>query len=391
MASWFQDMRSLQTQFAPNTLTSAQDSVVTPARPEAWKKLIGVNPVSARFEMLPEAKLRRSALLTSLLFQSAVATFLISLSLIFPNELKTRILHEIVPVAAPVNQVLLPSANSPSIVPKYRLAPPQLVAESRRIVFAPLRAPRPVRAEVARQDVPEIKQAIDLDSKAVFDATNEPERPREPVKTGLLETGNSSPPTVDRPLDRVQTGGFGATDGAAGKSDPARRAEIPHLGALSLPPGSGQGNGTRGDNAARGVVASSGFGNGVAIAVAAPSTEREVKAGNFAAAAVKLDTPDLKQHAETAPLVQPVVILDKATPIYSEEGRRLGIEGEVLVQVVFLASGGVQVVHVIEGLGHGLDEEAVRAAKQIHFKPALQNGRAVDSPATVHIVFQLAF
>jgi hypothetical protein len=42
-------------------------------------------------------------------------------------------------------------------------------------------------------------------------------------------------------------------------------------------------------------------------------------------------------------------------------------------------------------LGHGLDEAALRAAGQIRFKPALQEGHAVDFPAIAHIVFQLAF
>jgi len=48
------------------------------------------------------------------------------------------------------------------------------------------------------------------------------------------------------------------------------------------------------------------------------------------------------------------------------------------------------VVRVIRGLGHGLDEAAVQAAQQIHFKPALQDGQPADSTAVLHIVFQLA-
>jgi len=38
-----------------------------------------------------------------------------------------------------------------------------------------------------------------------------------------------------------------------------------------------------------------------------------------------------------------------------------------------------------------LDEAAMRAARQIKFKPALSNGRPVDFPAVVHIVFQVAY
>ena len=45
----------------------------------------------------------------------------------------------------------------------------------------------------------------------------------------------------------------------------------------------------------------------------------------------------------------------------------------------------------IEGVFDGRDEAALRAAEQIRFKPALQQGQAVDFPAVAHIVFQLAF
>jgi len=90
--------------------------------------------------------------------------------------------------------------------------------------------------------------------------------------------------------------------------------------------------------------------------------------------------------------VQPVEILAKPNPIYTEEARKLRLEGEVLLEVVFPASGGtVQVIRVIRGLGHGLDEAAVRAAQQIRYKPAKRDGQPVDFPATVHIVFQLAY
>ena len=100
--------------------------------------------------------------------------------------------------------------------------------------------------------------------------------------------------------------------------------------------------------------------------------------------------PDPNRPKAPAP-VQPVVILSKPNPAYTDEARKLRLEGDVLVEVVFLASGSVRVVRVTNGLGHGLDEAAVRAAEQIRFKPALQDGKPVDFPATVHIEFQLAF
>ena len=74
-----------------------------------------------------------------------------------------------------------------------------------------------------------------------------------------------------------------------------------------------------------------------------------------------------------------------------EEARRLAIEGEVLIEVVFSTSGQVRVVRMVKGLGHGLDEAAVTAASQMRFKPALRMGTPVDSTAVVHVVFQLAY
>jgi TonB family protein len=213
------------------------------------------------------------------------------------------------------------------------------------------------------------------------------------VKVGNLgSTGSAAPATVNKPIDKVQTGGFGDPQGVPGNGDANKRSNINHLGSPALPPGPGYGNGTGGATGVRGTVASSGFGNGIAVPPAGGNSapRGSVKAGGFSAAVSGADVPKAKQSEET-PTVQAVVIVSKPNPVYSDEARKLGIEGDVLVDVVFLASGTVQVNHVVKGLGHGLDEAAVRAAGQIKFKPALQNGAPVDFPATVHIVFQLAF
>jgi hypothetical protein len=48
------------------------------------------------------------------------------------------------------------------------------------------------------------------------------------------------------------------------------------------------------------------------------------------------------------------------------------------------------VLRVVHSLGHGLDDNAVRAAEQIHFKPAMRDGQPADSTVVLHIIFQLA-
>src|SRR5207237_4902673 len=118
---------------------------------------------------------------------------------------------------------------------------------------------------------------------------------------------------------------------------------------------------------------------------------RAVSQGGFGdnTEAVKSEAP--KKRADTGPPQTPVEILFKPKPDYTDEARKLKIEGEVLVRVLFTAAGEVRVLDVVRGLGHGLDESAVRAAQQIKFKPALKDGQPVDSTATVRIVFQLAY
>ena len=86
----------------------------------------------------------------------------------------------------------------------------------------------------------------------------------------------------------------------------------------------------------------------------------------------------------------PVEIVFKPTPIYTPEARALKLEGDVLLDVEFAASGTVSVLQVVRGLGHGLDEAAARAASQIRFKPAQSGGRPISFRTTVHIVFRLA-
>jgi TonB family protein len=85
----------------------------------------------------------------------------------------------------------------------------------------------------------------------------------------------------------------------------------------------------------------------------------------------------------------PVEILFKPKPAYTLEAQELHLEGEVLLNVVFLASGGIRLLHIVHGLGHGLDEAAAEAAAHIRFRPASCGGVPRDMNATVHVGFRL--
>ena len=191
----------------------------------------------------------------------------------------------------------------------------------------------------------------------------------------------------------VDSSGFGDPNGVPAADNHGKPVTIARLGSFDLPPGPGSGNGTGGAKGARGVIASAGFGNGVAIGDGSGnvnSTRGTVRQAGFGDAEAVVASASRPKTETLAPKMVPAEILVKPLPIYTDEAKKLRIEGEVLLEVVFESSGKLRVVRIIRGLGHGLDEAAVQAAEQIHFKPALRDGQPADSTAVLHIVFQLA-
>ena len=79
--------------------------------------------------------------------------------------------------------------------------------------------------------------------------------------------------------------------------------------------------------------------------------------------------PPPERHAEHAPTVELVGGLEGLIEQieYPAEARAAGVEGRVRVQLVVLADGTVGEAFVVDGLGHGLDEEAIRVVRQARF------------------------
>jgi TonB family protein len=132
----------------------------------------------------------------------------------------------------------------------------------------------------------------------------------------------------------------------------------------------------------------------VSEAAGEPATERatsEVTRGGFQdEAAPTRATSKRKLSVEVEDPDTPVEIVSKPRPLYTEQARERHIEGEVVLEVTFVATGQLRVLRVLGSLGHGLDEAAVEAAKKIEFTPARRNGRPVDHTATLRVVFRLA-
>jgi TonB family protein len=204
--------------------------------------------------------------------------------------------------------------------------------------------------------------------------------------------GSSKVPTVNAPVEKVQTGGFGDPNGLKGTGKTGAKLYAQAAGGFDMPVGPGQGNGSGGAKGIKGTVASADFGSGIATAGKGDgrSNGAGVATGGFGAEQVVHGGPKV-QLLEAGAATTPVEITYKPNPAYTDEARNLKLQGEVLLEVMFGANGSLHVNHVVRGLGHGLDETAIAAANKMRFKPAMRAGQPVDSTAVVHVVFQMAY
>ena len=82
-------------------------------------------------------------------------------------------------------------------------------------------------------------------------------------------------------------------------------------------------------------------------------------------------------------------IRSKPNPRYTEEARRKGVSGRVVLSVVLCKTGEVGDPEVVEGLPAGLSEEAIKAARRIKFEPARKDDERVNVRVRVLYDFQL--
>lgn len=82
-------------------------------------------------------------------------------------------------------------------------------------------------------------------------------------------------------------------------------------------------------------------------------------------------------------------LLKEVRPAFTEDARRQGIEGDVVLEIVVRSDGRVGDVKVLHGLGGGLNRNAVDAVKQWLFAPARRHGIPVDVMVEVAVAFKL--
>jgi TonB family protein len=363
-----------------------------PLRPQTEPKPIGQNPtplkspafltspdaivrrnISARFELLPDGEPRWNQIGWSAAGQLVFLGLLLLSPMIFPQTMQTALKFDVVQLMQPVTELPVAPATpqppappprpkiKPKIVPKapeFKPEVPQVIPE-----LVPKLNPRqphvflnlkPALPKVHMVEDKPVELRPNIKPTEIVLVSNGPKAPKEEVKAGNPGAGTPGPGTLA--ANKVQTGSFGDPNGIPGHGDPNRRGNINQAGSPNLPGGPGVGNGSGGAQGLRGMAGSGNGGKGAGAAGAVTAS---------------------------------VAILYKPNPSYSPEGRAHKMQGDVILEVVFLASGRMQVTRVVSGLGFGLDEQAMEAAKRIRFTPAQRDGQPVDFPARVRIEFRL--
>jgi TonB family protein len=96
------------------------------------------------------------------------------------------------------------------------------------------------------------------------------------------------------------------------------------------------------------------------------------------------------QGAEANGLVRLPEIEEYTTPpLYSDEARRRGVEGIVTIGFRVAEDGRVSGARVLNGLGFGLDQNALVALRQWRFRPGQRNGTPAAMDAEVDVEFNL--
>lgn len=100
--------------------------------------------------------------------------------------------------------------------------------------------------------------------------------------------------------------------------------------------------------------------------------------------------PASQPPAPVRPERTPPALLFQVPPEYTEEARRAGLQGEVLLSVEVDERGSPASIQIVRSLDAGLDQKAVEAVGKWRFRPAMNGTQAVRAVVQVAVKFQLA-
>ncbi|MGC2636215.1 MAG: TonB family protein [Acidobacteriaceae bacterium] len=353
------------------------------------------HPQTATFGLLPEPEGRLGSLGMSMVLNVTVAALLLLLTIAQVHQVQQHkyITQLVFPTEAP-------KPVPPPPIPQPKVIPPPPVMRTPPKIQMPHEMPPPPPKIV------EVKMPTPLLPKMEAAPPKKITPPPQP-KLGLFKSENPTAVANNMAAPSIHVGGFGDPQGVKPNPGASRPATIAAVGSFNAAPGAGEpgagraragsvhgvafgsgvANGVPGGHD-RGTIASAGFSDGVVGGTGKPGSHGTVAQASFNNDEYGAAAP--RPVHQDAPATTPIVVLEKPLPEYTAEARQLRIEGDVTLKVRFMASGQVEVLGVVSGLGHGLDEQAKLAAARIRFKPATQDGHAVDQVSIIHVTFQMA-
>jgi TonB family protein len=331
-------------------------------------------PIADTFGLLPEPVGRLRSFLGSLALNIAIGLLLFWFTItqlhkapVFPRYVSTELIFP----------RKLPPLHK---IPRLKTPPPPVAELPRRIETERPR-PQPAKPEVVRLQTSAMPAMPSAPATIVV-------APAQP-KVGSFASAKPSAVANNDRAPAIKTGGFGDPSGVAANANATRPATIAAIGKFENAPGTGQGAGA----AHAGLVTTGGFGSAVAKGAGGAVGETGMGGGTIATGGFGGNRTS--NSAAPEPRIQqvhftPPEVLSEPRPQYTQEARQLRIQGEITLQVRFGVDGRVEVLRIVSGLGHGLDQEAALVAEQIRFKPAVKDGQPTDHITYIHILFQLA-
>jgi TonB family protein len=345
-----------------------------------------------RFGLLPEPESNPASFVTSCIINGAILALLIVFGTVAHRELEVRKMES--------TEIVFPTTPPPEIKIKVKVPPPPKV-EPKQPEIAKLEAPKISKPKI--EPKPEVKPLPVKEALALPNVpAAKPQVVMAPQPKAALATA-AAPALTPQVHPSVAPVHLGDLNGVKPNPNATRPATI---AALGNPYGGMQGK----SEAPRGVVGSTGIGNGTKSGSNAGTMGRVASAGipggngtapgggygsqgKVGAAGIPGTSAQTSTGGAVAPAepkTTPPVLLSHAQPEYTPEARQLKIQGDVVLRVTITTNGEMVVHNVIRGLGHGLDESAMRSAPTYKFKPATQNGQPVEYTTNIIIKFQTA-
>ncbi len=343
----------------------------------------------ANFGLLPQEKNRFGSFGVSLVVNGLIGALILVLTISQVHEAHVRqqrlqltYLAQPKPYVPPVIKVKMPP------IPKIKIEEPKIVVPKPVVVPEPPKV-EPIKVETKAPAIPAPvpRPVVQPPAPVVGRFANSTPAPAAAVRVapvakaaGFGDPAGVTPnPNANRAATVASVGGFGATSSTS-------QGAAPRQGVVQ---GAGFGSGTGGPGgptgSPHGTVASVGFGSGQAASASHGSGTIGTTGFGSGPAATASTVAKVQQPVTTS-----IVVLSKPLPQYTPEARELRIEGDVTLEVRFTSTGEVDVLRVVNGLGHGLDEQARLAAQKIRFKPATRDGKPVDQVSVIHVAFQIA-